>query len=198
MNCRFYDDSEGLERGDDKTGFCPQGYCKAQPPDNRRKSPWSIVDCSDLCGGHVYDLTKVMELDAAWICRTALSNTLLKCAKSDCPVCGPNSLAVAGTADVVAPHAPGPSKENDTQRAFRAACEAVAQATGHVDALPIGTVRDAFKARHHVDEADPKKANKKRLDAWAWALKDLPSGFEVDRAGKVIRCPSEMPFARAA
>src|SRR5262245_16540988 len=80
---------------------------------------------------------------------------------------------------------------------LRAAYEAVADILGRPD-VPLADVRTIFKERHPVNEADPKKANKKRLDAWAWARNNLPAGFEVDKAAGVIRHRPETPLARAA
>jgi hypothetical protein len=42
-----------------------------------------------------------------------------------------------------------------------------------------------------------RETGRKRLDAWACALKDLPPGFKVDKAGGVIRHHSAQPLARA-
>src|SRR5262249_51580254 len=90
-NCRFYKCNYALS---DEDRFIAPGYCKANPPDNRKKTPWPIVDCVDLCGGHVYDIEEVMRSDA---CEThpAFTTTLLKCLNPDCLLCGASGLGVA-------------------------------------------------------------------------------------------------------
>jgi hypothetical protein len=95
--------------------------------------------------------------------------------------------------------APADTVKADTshQAEFRAAFGALADITGQED-LPAVAVRDVFRSSHHVDEADPKKANKKKLDAWAAALRRLPPGFHLDKeAGRIRRQPAQ-PLARAA
>ena len=188
MNCRFYHWDRDLDID----------FCKAHPPDNRKKTPWPVVQCFDLCGGHVYDLTKVADFDYSDAGhKTALEGKVLKCLKPDCPVCGPNGVAASGAARVGAPPAPKAPKESAIQQEFRAAYETLAYILGRPD-VPLADVRTVFKDRHRVNETDPKKANKKKLDAWGYALKELPPGFEVDKAGGVIRYQPETPLARAA
>jgi hypothetical protein len=157
--------------------------CARHAPNAKKSPPWPKLEnvAKDVCVDYV-------------------RSTHGMCGDPTCPICtAPKGRAIQiSTPKQAPPGTPKPKPETDRQREFRQAFEVMAEIHGRTDELPIGDVRAAFKAHHNVEEADPKKANKKRLDAWACALKDLPPGFEVDKAAGMIRNHSPQPLALAA
>jgi len=160
--CRYCEDMSDM---DNQVHGPDEAVCKRRVTIHRKKPTWPIVDViNDGCGDH------------------ALRADLF-CGDPGCPIC----TATKGGA-TVAPVSRGtlpvPALK-PRQREMIAAYEVIADLM-ECATVPLDYVRDMFKDRHHVDDPDPERANKKRLDAWSYALKDLPPGFVVDKAGRTI------------
>jgi hypothetical protein len=135
--------------------------CKKKAPSKIRKIPWPEMDEGDVCG----DYSPMAGFE---------------CGDPGCPACTGTRRAPRSAGG-----APLAAKETDRQRAFKVAFAAAD--TGQIGSVPVSAVRDEFKVRHPVSDPDPKRANKVRLDAWTWALRDLPPGFSVDKESSLIR-----------